>query len=141
MCLMHRSPFSQVPTVKWKASVVIPGRLGGGIPALPRHCCSLSLTFALINMPTQCPRVYLEENMHLKPPNYLPVSLVPLSFPWHIGTMGRFALISGRIHSVNLSQPNLNFSKKGCKDIGSGNSQRDKNKISSQKSHFHKLPG
>lgn len=83
---------------------------------------------------------YLEENMHLKPPNYLPVSLVPLSFPWHIGTMGLFALTSGRICSVNLSQPNLNFSKKASKDIGSGNSIRDKNKISSQKSHFHKLP-
>ena len=35
-----------------------------------------------------------------------------------------------RMCSVRLSQPNLNLSKKGCKDIGSGNTLINRNKTS-----------
>lgn len=149
-CIAALSPL--IPAVKWKARVLIPAHLelmalGWQEPGRWHSRSTTKMLFirsCILSYPHAYPMpqsVFWGEHVPHVIPNYLPLSLAPFGFPWHNRTTGLFALTSSRTGSVNVSHPNLNFSKKSCKDLRSGNTMRDKNKINPQKSHCHKLPG
>ena len=79
------------------------------------------------------------EHMYPKSPKIPPTLSCTFCFPRDMRTIELFALM--RMCSVRLSQPNSNLSKKCCKDIGSGNTLRNRNKSIPQNSYCNKLPG
>lgn len=137
-----------IPSKRGKASVGIPTPLGTHGTGLAgdwgwhsRIATQLLLIqfYILSQQANLMPHSMFWEHMYPKSPKTTPNLSCTFCFPQDMRTIELFALM--RMCSVRLSQPNSNLSKKCCKDIGSGNTLRNRNKSIPQNSYCNKLPG